>query len=65
MNGKLPVGPICNPSDNSIEAVINPTPHDYFYFVSDKNMKVYFNETDAGHNKTIKELKSKGLWYEY
>ena len=63
--GKLPVGPICNPSKESIEAVINYTSNNYLYFVADKNMKVYFNETDAGHNKTIKELKSKGLWFEY
>lgn len=63
--GKLPIGPICNPSKESIEAVINYTPNNYLYFVADKNMKVYFNETDAGHNKTIKELKSKGLWFTY
>ena len=63
--GKLPVGPICNPSKESIDASINFTTNNYLYFVADKNMKVYFNETDAGHNKTIKELKSKGLWFEY
>ncbi len=63
--GKLPVGPICNPSKEAIDAVINYTSNKYLYFVADKNMKVYFNETDAGHNKTIRELKSSGLWYEY
>ena len=63
--GKLPVGPICNPSKEAIDASINYTTNNYLYFVADKNMKVYFNETDAGHNKTIRELKSKGLWYEY
>ena len=64
-SGKLPVGPICNPSKEAIDAVINYTPNNYLYFVADKNMKVYFNETDSGHNKTIKELKSSGLWFEY
>lgn len=63
--GKLPVGPICNPSKEAINAVINYTPNNYLYFVADKNMKIYFNENDAGHNKTIKELKNSGLWYEY
>lgn len=63
--GKLPVGPICNPSKSAIEAVLNYIPNNYLYFVADKNMKVYFNETDSGHNKTINELKNSGLWYEY
>ena len=63
--GKFPVGPICNPSKISIEAAINYQSNNYLYFVTDKNFKVYFNETDAGHNKTIQELKSSGLWLEY
>ena len=63
--GKLPVGPICNPSKGAIEAAINYTPNDYLYFVADKNMKVYFTKTDAEHNKKIQELKNQGLWFEY
>ena len=63
--GKLPIGPICNPSKGAIEAVINYTPNDYLYFVADKNMKVYFTKTDAEHNKKIQELKKQGLWFEY
>ena len=63
--GKLPVGPICNPSKGAIEAAINYTPNDYLYFVADKNMKVYFTKTDAEHNKKIQELKKQGLWFEY
>lgn len=61
----LPVGPIANPSLQSIEAALNPTKHNYYYFVADKNGKTYFNKTDAEHNKTIKTLKSTGMWYEY
>jgi len=61
----LPVGPICGPGSDSINAAINPTDHEYFYFVADKNGKTYFNVDDAGHSKTIAELKQKGLWYEY
>ena len=39
MAGKLPVGPICIPSKESIDAAINPKSHNYFYFVADKNAK--------------------------
>ena len=65
MIGKLPVGPICNPSEESIEAVIHPTEHDYFYFVSDKNDKTYFTKTDSEHIAKINELVKAGLWYTY
>ena len=65
MAGKLPVGPICNPSIDSLVAAIEPTSNDYYYFVADKNGKTYFNKTDSGHIKTVNELKNSGLWYEY
>ena len=65
MNGKLPVGPICNPSIESIVATIEPTSHNYYYFVADKNGKTYFNETDSGHVNTVNKLKREGLWIEY
>ena len=63
--GKLPVGPICNPSSEAIESVINYTPSDYLFFVADKNMKVYFSKTESEHNQIISDLKDKGLWFEY
>ena len=65
MAGKLPVGPICNPSTVSLEAALNPTKHDYYYFVADKNGKVYLTKNYETHNKVIADLKSKGLWYEW
>lgn len=65
MAGKLPVSPICNPGLESIIASIEPTEHDYYYFVADKNGKTYFNETDSGHVKTVNQLKRDGLWIEY
>lgn len=61
----LPIGPICSPGSDSINGTINPNIDKYFYFVADKNGKTYFNVDEAGHNKTIQELKQKGLWYEY
>lgn len=65
MAGKLPVGPICNPGEDAIVASIDPTIHDYFYFVADKNKKTYFSKTSTEHTKTINQLKEAGLWYEY
>jgi len=65
MAGKLPVGPICNASIESIEASLNPTSHNYYYFVADVNKKTYFFKTYNEHVKKIAELKSSGLWYEY
>lgn len=65
MAGKLPVGPICNPSISAIKTAIAPAPSDYLYFVADKNRKVYFTKTDAEHNAIINQLRSEGLWYEF
>ncbi len=65
MNGKLPVGPICNPSLVSVDAAINPTKHDYLYFVADKNGKVYLTKSYETHQKVINDLKNKGLWFEW
>ncbi len=65
MAGKLPVGPICNPSLSSIIAAIEPEEHDYYYFVADKNGKTYFNKTNDGHTKTVNKLIRDGLWIEF
>ena len=59
----LPPGPLGAPSLNSIKAALYPSEgFKATYFVTDKNADFYFNETLAGHNKTIAELKKKGLW---
>lgn len=63
--GKLPVGPICNPSIDSIKAVINPTNSDYYYFVADVNGKTYFSKTYDEHLATRRDLIEAGLWYTY
>lgn len=65
MEGKLPVGPIANPSEESIKAVLNPDEGDYLYFVADKNGEIYFSNSYEEHQQTISNLKKKGLWYEY
>ena len=39
----LPIGPICNPSESSIKAVLNPSDTNYVYFFADITTgKVYF-----------------------
>ena len=65
MGGKLPIGPIGNPSEESINAALNPTQSNYLYFVADSNGKIYFSTSYAEHQKMIKDLQSQGLWYEY
>lgn len=65
LSGKLPVGPICNPSIESIKATLYPESHNYFYFVSDKNGKTYFSETYQQHLSTKNDLINSGLWYTY
>ena len=58
----LPVGPICNPGIESIEATLNPTPSDYLYYVADNQGKTYFAKTYSEHNKIIANLKAEGLF---
>lgn len=63
-NKGLSVGPISNPSLSAIEAAINPTPNEYFYFVADCTGKTYFNVNENGHNQTISKLISENNWCE-
>lgn len=63
--GKLPIGPICNPSLESIKAVLYPENNDYMYFVADKNGKTYFSKTYNEHVSTKDDLIKAGLWYTY
>ena len=65
MNGKLPVGPICSPSIQSIIASIKPEKTDYYFFVADKNGDTYLTKTNAEHNAIISKLKAEGMWYTY
>ena len=62
MAGKIPVGPICNPSISSIEAALYPSISNYLYFVADKNRNVYFTTNAREHEEKIAELKENGEW---
>jgi len=47
----LPIGPITNPSAAALRAVLNPTPHDYLFFVlyNFETGEHFFSRTDAEH----------------
>lgn len=61
----LPPGPLCGMNFNVVKACLEPdTQCTAFYFVTDKNMNFYFNDTIEGHNNTINDLISRGMWAE-
>ena len=62
MIGKMPIGPICNPSLSSIEASTHPTENDYLFFVADKHGNIYYTKTNAEHDKKVAEIKANGDW---
>lgn len=51
----LPVGPICNPGLDAIEAALYPAQHEqtYYYFVTDNAGTYYYAETLDQHNANI------------
>lgn len=58
MQGKLPVGPIGNPSLDAIKAVLNPSDTDYIYFVANTcTGENFFNVDLMEHSKKARELK--------
>jgi len=51
----LPVGPICNPSDASIKAALNPSSTDYIYFYAElKTGKLHFAKTYSEFQEIIR-----------
>ena len=65
MQGKLPVGPICMVSKDSITAALHPDETEYLYFVADKNGKIYFAKSNQEHQQNIQKIKKSGLWFDY
>ena len=63
--GTLPVGAICNPSEESINCTLNAPNTKNLYFVGDKNGDCYFTETEEAHEAMIQHLQDSGLWYYY
>lgn len=58
----FPVGPISNPGENALNAALNPADTNYYYFVSDSSLNLYFSRTQKEHDQTIYTLKNKGIW---
>jgi UPF0755 protein len=49
-NRGLPPAPINSPGASAIQAVLDPVPNDYLYFLTDKTGKVYYAKTLEEHN---------------
>ena len=59
-NYGLPIGPICNPGLDSLEAAANPEITDFYYFVADGKGGHKFSKTLREHNNNVNEwLKSR------
>src|SRR5581483_3575743 len=55
LNRGLPPTPISNPGLESIEAALNPTITDYYYFLSDKEGNIHYAKTLKEHLANIKK----------
>lgn len=51
----LPIGPIANPGLAAIDAVLNPEPVDYLYFVAKGDGSHYFSKTLDEHNAAVQQ----------
>lgn len=49
----LPIGPICNPGKEAIQAVLKPANHEYLFFVSQNDGTHVFAKTYADHRKNV------------
>lgn len=58
-NGGIPPGPICNPSYQSVKAVLNPEVNDYLYFVADNTGGHAFSHTFNEHLANIKRIRGR------
>ena len=51
----LPAGAICNPGLDAINAALNPTKTNYYYFLASKDGNFYWAKTLAEHERNIKD----------
>jgi len=56
---ELPVGPICNPGEKALRAVLSPAATPYLYFVSRGDGSHVFAEDYKTHNKNVREFQLK------
>ena len=55
----LPPGPIANPGEDSIKAVLEPAESNYLYFVSKNNGTHQFSATLAEHNRAVNQYQKR------
>jgi UPF0755 protein len=55
----LPPQPIANPGEESIKAVLYPTPGNYLYFVSKNDGTHHFSATLREHNQAVNRYQRK------
>ena len=55
LHSGLPVGPVCNPSVDTVSDCINYEKHDYLYFFATEEGKVLYSKTYEEHLRTIDE----------
>ena len=61
----FPVGPISMPGAKALDATLDPIETSYYFFVSDKNSKLYFTKSLNEHERMITKLQNEGLWLEW
>lgn len=49
----IPPGPIANPSLDALEAVVDPTPSDFFFYIHDRTGQIHYGRDLAEHNRNI------------
>jgi len=52
----LPPTPICNPGLAAIEAVFDPAPGDYLFFVAQGDGRSFFSTTLDQHNQAVSKF---------
>jgi len=57
----LPPGPIANPNINAIRASLEPTDHDYLFFLTDREGRMRYARTNAEHNENKRVYGVSGL----
>jgi UPF0755 protein len=58
-NPGLPPGPICNPGLASIQAVLNPEPSDYLYFMAKGDGAHAFAKSKEEHDRNVEQYSGK------
>lgn len=55
LNQGLPPAPICNPSLSSIKAVLNPTPSDFWFYLTGNDNQMHYGRTIEEHNLNVQK----------